>query len=61
MSPPPSVVSISYGFNENQVSQSTASNLCNLYGMLGSRGVSVIVASGDGGGEICLTKLLGKT
>lgn len=49
MSPPPSVVSISYGFNENQVSQSTASNLCNLYGMLGSRGVSVIVASGDGG------------
>ncbi|KAF9309723.1 hypothetical protein BG003_009433 [Podila horticola] len=38
-----------YGFNENQVSQKSAQNLCNVFAKLGARGISVIVASGDGG------------
>lgn len=46
---PPSVLSLSYGFNENALSSSVANNMCNLFGQLGTRGVSVIVASGDGG------------
>ncbi|KAI8869069.1 subtilisin-like protein, partial [Ramicandelaber brevisporus] len=33
----------------NQVSQSNANNLCSLFMQLGARGISVIVASGDGG------------
>ncbi|KAG0029601.1 hypothetical protein BGZ82_007837 [Podila clonocystis] len=45
----PSVLSLSYGFNENTVSRNTANNLCNLFAQLGARGTSVIVASGDGG------------
>ncbi|KAK5809650.1 family S53 protease [Linnemannia elongata] len=49
MTSPPSVVSISYGFDEKQVSPETARNLCNQFAQLGARGVSVIVASGDGG------------
>jgi tripeptidyl-peptidase-1 len=54
---PPYVVSVSYGFNVNQVSLSSAKDLCNLFSMLGSKGVSVIVASGDGGGECLLLPL----
>ncbi|KAK2462490.1 hypothetical protein APHAL10511_005460 [Amanita phalloides] len=46
---PPTVVSVSYGFNENQLSQASANTLCNIYGQLGARGVSVLYASGDGG------------
>ncbi|KAK2462489.1 hypothetical protein APHAL10511_005459 [Amanita phalloides] len=46
---PPTVVSISYGFNENQVSQGSATNLCNIFMQLGARGTSVLIASGDGG------------
>ncbi|KAK2462488.1 hypothetical protein APHAL10511_005458 [Amanita phalloides] len=46
---PPPVISISYGFNEFGVSQSSANTLCNLFAQLGTRGVSVIIASGDGG------------
>ncbi|KAK2462492.1 hypothetical protein APHAL10511_005462 [Amanita phalloides] len=46
---PPTVVSISYGFNENQVSKGSATILCNLYAQLGSRGVSILYATGDGG------------
>lgn len=53
MNSPPSVVSISYGFDEKLVSPETARNLCNQFAQLGARGVSVIVASGDGGGKIC--------
>ncbi|KAG0016591.1 hypothetical protein BGZ81_011141 [Podila clonocystis] len=45
----PSVLSLNYGFDEDSVSQSAANMLCNLFAQLGSRGVSVIVASGDGG------------
>ncbi|KAF9972599.1 hypothetical protein BGZ73_004275 [Actinomortierella ambigua] len=46
---PPSVLSISYGFNENQVSSNQVAAVCNAFQQLGSRGVSVIVATGDGG------------
>lgn len=46
---PPSVMSLSYGFDEKALSSSLANNMCNLFGQLGARGVSVIVASGDGG------------
>ncbi|KAG0239375.1 family S53 protease-like protein [Mortierella sp. GBAus27b] len=46
---PPTVLAISYGFNENAISASFANQLCNSYMQLGSRGVSVIYASGDGG------------
>ncbi|KAH8696422.1 putative protease S8 tripeptidyl peptidase I [Talaromyces proteolyticus] len=46
---PPPVLSISYGFNENALSRGAATSMCNLLAQLGARGVSVIVASGDGG------------
>ncbi|KAJ6554608.1 family S53 protease [Mycena capillaripes] len=46
---PPTVVSLSYGFNENQLSPAVQNTVCNQYMQLGARGVSVIVASGDGG------------
>jgi len=46
---PPTVLTISYGYNEPQVPLSHANRLCNLFAELGARGVSVIVASGDGG------------
>lgn len=45
----PSVVSLSYGFDEYALTPSVATNMCNLFGRLGARGVSVLVASGDGG------------
>ncbi|KAG0239376.1 peptidase S8/S53 domain-containing protein [Mortierella sp. GBAus27b] len=45
----PTVLAISYGVNEEFITQSVADNLCNSYKMLGARGVSVIYASGDGG------------
>jgi len=62
-STPPTAISISYGFNEYQVSQTAAKSLCNLFMALGGRGVSVIIASGDGGvggsrpGDTCTTFL----
>ncbi|EED17555.1 protease S8 tripeptidyl peptidase I, putative [Talaromyces stipitatus ATCC 10500] len=46
---PPSVLSLSYGFNENALSSSAANSMCNAFAQLGARGISVIVASGDGG------------
>ncbi|KAA1477309.1 subtilisin-like protein [Dentipellis sp. KUC8613] len=46
---PPQVFTTSYGFDENQLSRSVATNLCNAYAQLGARGVSVLFASGDGG------------
>ncbi|KAG0298346.1 hypothetical protein BGZ98_000227 [Dissophora globulifera] len=49
MAQPPSIVSISYGYNENQLTKGSANNLCNAFQQLAIRGVSVIVASGDGG------------
>ncbi|KUL92256.1 hypothetical protein ZTR_02563 [Talaromyces verruculosus] len=46
---PPTVMSLSYGFNENALTASNANSICNAFAQLGARGVSVIVASGDGG------------
>ncbi|KAF9938982.1 hypothetical protein BGZ65_011778 [Modicella reniformis] len=46
---PPSVISISYGYDERDLTSSFANNLCNTYMQLGAKGISVIVASGDGG------------
>ncbi|KAF7346643.1 Family S53 protease-like protein [Mycena sanguinolenta] len=46
---PPSVVSISYGLNEDQSESSIARKLCDGYMALGARGISVLFASGDGG------------
>ncbi|KAG0236470.1 hypothetical protein BGW42_003376 [Actinomortierella wolfii] len=49
MPSPPTVISISYGFDEDVVSPPEAQSFCNKMTELGARGVSVIVASGDGG------------
>ncbi|KAK2462493.1 hypothetical protein APHAL10511_005463 [Amanita phalloides] len=46
---PPTVVSISYGFLESVLGIKSAFVLCNLYAQLSSRGVSILVSSGDGG------------
>lgn len=46
---PPTVLSISYTFDEYYVSTSEANNLCNLFMQLGARGTSILVSSGDGG------------
>ncbi|KAI0261762.1 family S53 protease [Gloeopeniophorella convolvens] len=48
-SSPPSVLTTSYGSNENEVSRSLANNLCNAYAQLGARGTSILFSSGDGG------------
>ncbi|KAJ7791981.1 subtilisin-like protein [Mycena olivaceomarginata] len=46
---PPSVVTTSYSFNENQIESSVAKKICNGYIALGARGISVLFSSGDGG------------
>ncbi|THH00166.1 hypothetical protein EW145_g7124 [Phellinidium pouzarii] len=46
---PPFVLTTSYGFNEEDISPSLASVLCNAYAQLGTRGTSILFASGDGG------------
>ncbi|KAI1785024.1 family S53 protease [Ganoderma leucocontextum] len=46
---PPSVMTTSYGQNENTISRRLAQHLCNAYAQLGARGVSILFASGDGG------------
>jgi tripeptidyl-peptidase-1 len=46
---PPSVLTTSYGQNENTISRSLATSLCNAYMQLGARGTSILFASGDGG------------
>ncbi|KAI0689958.1 family S53 protease [Cytidiella melzeri] len=48
-SAPPSVVTTSYGENEEDISRSMANSLCNVYQQLGARGVSILFSSGDGG------------
>ncbi|KAH9062348.1 subtilisin-like protein [Lactarius vividus] len=48
----PQTISISYGYEERWTSREYASYVCNLFAMLGSLGVSVLVSSGnDGIGE----------
>ncbi|KAJ6507051.1 family S53 protease-like protein [Mycena sanguinolenta] len=46
---PPTVMTTSYGGNENDFGASVATKICNGYMALGARGISVIFASGDGG------------
>jgi len=46
---PPHVLTTSYGQNENTISRSLATNLCNAYMSIGARGTSILFASGDGG------------
>ncbi|KAF8891614.1 family S53 protease-like protein [Gymnopilus junonius] len=46
---PPTVLTTSYGQNENTISRSLANQLCNAYTQLGARGTSILFASGDGG------------
>ncbi|ORY55648.1 tripeptidyl-peptidase 1 [Pseudomassariella vexata] len=45
----PRTLSISYGDNEQSLPRAYAQKVCNMFGMLGARGVSVIASSGDEG------------
>ncbi|KAJ7183698.1 family S53 protease [Mycena filopes] len=45
----PTVLTTSYGFNEQDLPASLAINICNAYMQLGAVGTSVFFASGDGG------------
>ncbi|KAL7909116.1 peptidase S8/S53 domain-containing protein [Trichoderma velutinum] len=50
----PKVVSISYGANEQLFPKPYAQQVCDMFGQLGTRGVSIVVASGDlGPGVSC--------
>ncbi|KII88003.1 hypothetical protein PLICRDRAFT_55032 [Plicaturopsis crispa FD-325 SS-3] len=46
---PPQVLTTSYGQNEDTMSRSLSNKLCDAYAQLGSRGTSILFASGDGG------------
>ncbi|KAJ6477012.1 family S53 protease-like protein [Mycena sanguinolenta] len=46
---PPSVMTTSYGSTESSFGSAMATRVCNGYMALGSRGISVVFASGDGG------------
>ncbi|KIK70212.1 hypothetical protein GYMLUDRAFT_80188 [Collybiopsis luxurians FD-317 M1] len=46
---PPHVLTTSYGFNENDITSALANVLCNNYMLAGTRGISVLFSSGDGG------------
>ncbi|KAJ7259960.1 family S53 protease [Mycena haematopus] len=45
----PTVLSTSYGFNEQDLPFSLVNGMCNAYMQLGAVGISVLFASGDGG------------
>lgn len=45
----PQVMSVSWGVNEQHVPKDYAKEICRLFGQLGARGMSIIVASGDQG------------
>ncbi|RTE71142.1 hypothetical protein BHE90_014467 [Fusarium euwallaceae] len=45
----PKVISVSYGSNEQHLSKPYARQVCNMFGQLGARGVSMIVAAGNTG------------
>ncbi|KAK4068799.1 uncharacterized protein Triagg1_7159 [Trichoderma aggressivum f. europaeum] len=50
----PKVVTISYGANEQLFPKAYAQQVCDIFGQLGTRGVSIVVASGDiGPGVSC--------
>ncbi|KAJ7112475.1 family S53 protease-like protein [Mycena epipterygia] len=46
---PPSVMTTSYGSTESSFGSAMATKVCNGYMALGTRGISVLFASGDGG------------
>ncbi|KAF9063844.1 family S53 protease [Rhodocollybia butyracea] len=46
---PPHVLTTSYGFDESDITVVEANQLCDAYMIAGTRGVSVLFASGDGG------------
>ena len=53
----PQVITNSYGDEEQTVPENYAHRVCNLIGMLGLRGISVLESSGDEGvGASCLTQ-----
>jgi tripeptidyl-peptidase-1 len=52
----PQTISISYAKDENKYDEAYAAHVCQLFGQLGLRGVSVLVSTGnDGVGIDCLT------
>ena len=52
----PQVISHSYGESEQSVPASYDKQVCNMFAQLGTRGVSVIFASGDSGvGDACIS------
>ncbi|KAI0644036.1 family S53 protease [Trametes meyenii] len=53
---PPLVLSTSYGFNEGELGEEIAANLCRLYAQAGARGISLIFNTGDGGVSGCVTQ-----
>ncbi|KAL1697033.1 peptidase S8/S53 domain-containing protein [Schizophyllum commune] len=46
---PPRVVTTSYGFDEQDLGPTLATRMCNGYMPLGTRGISLLFSSGDGG------------
>lgn len=52
----PTTLTTSYGDNEREIPQDYAQNVCNMFGQLGARGVTVLFSSGDSGpGSACQT------
>lgn len=52
----PQTITTSYGENEQSLPESWTTQVCDMFGQLGARGVSIIFSSGDTGvGEACLT------
>ncbi|KAB8237450.1 peptidase S8/S53 domain-containing protein [Aspergillus alliaceus] len=50
----PHTITSSYGENEQEIPPDYAQAICNLFALLGARGVSMIVSSGDSGvGQAC--------
>ncbi|KAH6874691.1 peptidase S8/S53 domain-containing protein [Thelonectria olida] len=52
----PNVISMSYSVNEQHLTKAYAKQVCNMFGVLGARGVSVVVAAGNRGpGRGCMS------
>ncbi|KAI9734154.1 MAG: hypothetical protein M1818_006641 [Claussenomyces sp. TS43310] len=52
----PRSISLSYGENEQEIPLSYATQVCQLFGQLGARGVTILFSSGDmGTGDYCLS------
>jgi tripeptidyl-peptidase-1 len=46
---PPTVITTSYDLEEDSLSSALLVKMCNAYGALGARGVSILFSSGDHG------------